>query len=117
MIGVWCTPWGVADLRSLISCCPSLCHVYALWLEPEVQVSELHSLTALTHLSAYNQSQDLGSFGEFVQGVAAITGLRDLWIYKKHPQVRTASLLPLTNLTLLTQLQVKVHPCHQAPDG
>lgn len=41
VIGFSCTSWGVADLRSLISCCPSLSDVFKLWLEPEVQVSEL----------------------------------------------------------------------------
>jgi hypothetical protein len=49
--------------------------VFMLWLEPEVQVSELHALTALTSLAALYESQDLDSFEGFIQGVAAITGL------------------------------------------
>jgi hypothetical protein len=108
VIEVWCTSsFSVADLRSLISCCPGLCDVFALWLEPEVQASELQTLTALTSLAALYESQDLDSFEGFVQGVAAITGLRDLKIYEEQQQqVKMASLLPPTSLTLLTKLQL-----------
>lgn len=106
VIGFACTSWGVADLRSIISCCPSLSDVFKLWLEPEVQVSELHALTALKSLAALYESQDLDSFEGFIQGVAAITGLRNLDFHEEHQQVKMASLLPLTSLTLLTQLQL-----------
>ena len=35
------TPWTAADLSSLISCCPSLCSVHRLFLQPGLHVSEL----------------------------------------------------------------------------
>jgi hypothetical protein len=48
----------------------------------------------------------LNSFEGFVKGMAAITQLRQLDMIDFNQQVRTASVLPFTSLTMLTELRL-----------
>ena len=103
-VPVLCPTWGAADLSSLVSCCPGLCDIDALSVQPGVHVSELHKLTALTHLLVDFKGPD--SFDESVRGLAGLKQLHFLELVQVGPTFKVASLLPLTSLTALTRLEV-----------
>jgi hypothetical protein len=99
--------WGASDLSSLVSCCPGLCDIMGLSLRPGAHVSELHTLTALTHVLISLKGPD--SFNESVMGLAGLTQLHFLGLVhwdRVSPTFVASSLLPLTSLTALTQLEV-----------
>jgi hypothetical protein len=100
--------WGAADLASLVSCCPGLCVISSLALQPGLHVSELQKLTALTTIEVVYFSDALAlalaDFQESMRGLAAVTQLRSLQIDNDVPDMGVASLLPLTSLTALTRL-------------
>jgi hypothetical protein len=99
--------WSAADLRNLVSCCPSLCAAGALSLQHGPCVSELHKLTALTRLRLYYCQDDPDSFEGSMRSLAAVTRLRDLEVLHHTADVIVASLLPLTSLTALTKLRAQ----------
>jgi hypothetical protein len=101
---VLCPTWGAADLSSLVSCCPGLCDIEALSVQPGAHVSELRKLTALTHLLIDFKGPD--SFDESVRGLAGLDQLHFLELVQVSPTFKVASLLPLTSLTALRQLEV-----------
>ena len=102
--------WGAADLSSLVSCCPSLCTIHTLALQPGLHVSELQKLTALTRLSVCWYSTDVA---ECMMGLAAVTQLQSVTINLDIPRIPVASLLPLTSLTALTLLTCGLHKNHE----
>ena len=65
--------WGAADLASLVSCCPSLCCIGTLSLQPGLHVSELHKLTALTRVDVWCYSDNAFAVVDSVRGLAAVT--------------------------------------------
>jgi hypothetical protein len=71
--------WGAADVACLVSCCPNLCKLDGGAMQHGPHVSELHKLTALTdvHLH-YGPSDAPTSVEETMQGLAAVTQLRDV---------------------------------------
>lgn len=101
------TAMDTADFSSLVGCCPGMCRVDALFLQPGLHVSELHKLTALTRVCLHNMSDSPGSCGESARGLAAVTQLRHLDLRQLSQSFKIASLLPLTSLTSLTRLSFR----------
>jgi hypothetical protein len=102
--------WSAVELSRLVSCCPGLCTVDRLSMQPGVHVSELFKLTALTNLSVSYGLTSSERFGESVRGLAAVTQLRRLKLVHVSQKINVASLLPLTRLTALTDLWVAWYP-------
>ena len=102
--GVTPPQWGAADIASLVSCCPYLCGLDSLPLQPGVPLSELHKLTTLTWLSVECSSDDVMLVVESVKGLAALTQLRDLLFRTDCAELAKADILPLTHLTALRSL-------------
>ena len=97
--------WGAADTSSLVSCCPSLCDLKRLPLQPGLHVSELHKLTALTGLCVQCKSAGMPHMvAASLQGLASITQLHNLTVSTDCAELTMAHLLPLTSLTALTVL-------------
>jgi hypothetical protein len=99
---------SASDLSNLVSCCPSLCAVGALWLHHGLHVSELHKLTALTRLRVHYYPDDPDCFEDSMRGLAAVSRLQDLEVLHVGSYVKVASLLPLTKLTALTRFQAHI---------
>ena len=101
--------WGAADVRNLVSCCPNLCIIQQITLQPGLHVSELHKLMDLTYLDVFSYTDDLADFLQSLKGLAAITQLRWLNVALDTSDilsdVSAASLLPLTSLTALTNFK------------
>jgi hypothetical protein len=99
--------WGPADMSRVVSCCPNL-RRFASTLQPGRHVSELRQLTAFTSLHADYSESSLETVAECVQGLAAITRLKQLgcsWgqeILLAPRRPPSAALLSLTKLTALT---------------
>ena len=108
--------WGAADLAGLVSCCPGLCEVQTLHMQPGMQVSELHKLTALTSLFLSYNCEDLDDFGDSVRGMAVLSQLHKLEVTQVCEHFRVSSLLPLTSLTALVHLKVQWSPGAGAGD-
>jgi hypothetical protein len=96
--------WSAADVSSLVSCCPNLCSLVDILLQHGPHVSELHKLSALTHLELQFPPSDAADFTQSLSGVAAITQLKALDLELTQRGVPTACFLPLTSLTALTKL-------------
>lgn len=106
---------GAAELASIISCCPNLCHI-ALPLQHGPHVSELQRLTALTTVVAEYGSDcmsDLETIEQSLLGLAALTCLGYLVMYAHRRDVSVGSLLPLTSLTALTMLTLDCWPASE----
>ena len=108
--------WGRADLPRLVSACPSLRAIGNMALQPGMHVSELHKLTALTCVEAWSFSDNLAAVEESVRGLAAVTRLRSLLFTSCIP-LGVASLLPLTSLTALTNLNCDWHNAEEQDGG
>jgi hypothetical protein len=67
--------WRAADLASLVSCCPALCDIQDLHLQPGLHVSELRKLTDLTRLCVNYKCENMRRFRESMAGVAAVPQL------------------------------------------
>jgi hypothetical protein len=132
--GIILTPpsWVAADISSLVSCCPSLCEVDSVSLQPGLYVSELHKLTALTYLCAIIDSDALAQVVECIKHLAIVTQLRALDVNcYECADVAGVHLLPLTSLTALThfychldggdwslfttKVNMLLHTCHVSP--
>ena len=102
-------PWCAADLRSLVSCCPSLCELETDCVQPGLDVSELHKLTSLTRMFlAYCFGLDsLDIVTDCMRGLSAVTQLHSLLLFTYIPERSPACLWPLTSLTTLTSLDCK----------
>jgi hypothetical protein len=96
--------WDAADISSLVSCCPSLCDIKRLPLQPGLHVSELHKLTALTALDVQCNSASWWPVVEYLRGLAAVTSLHSLTVTTDCAEMTGAHLLPLTSLTALSSL-------------
>lgn len=96
--------WGASDLSSLVNCCPGLCCIDTLSLQPGLHVSVLHKLTALTRVHVWLYADNVATVDASVRGLAAVTQLQVLRMTTDVPDITVASLLPLTNLTALTKL-------------
>jgi hypothetical protein len=97
--------WGAADVLGLVSSSPSLFAIDHMSLQHGAHVSELHKLTSLYQL---NVSYGLGSIPDFegsLKGLAALTRLRHLALSLDSQELTVACLLPLTNLTALTEFK------------
>lgn len=99
--------WGAADLSSLVSCCPGLCEIFNVSLQPGLHVSELQKLTALTNMGV---SYDING-QEAVGGLAALTQLKELTLVQVSQESKLSSLLPMTSLTALTFFEVDLDHC------
>jgi hypothetical protein len=97
---------GATDLSSLVSICPSLCSIDTWYLQPGLHVSELHRLTALTHVDVKYLSRSYSSCEDGARGLAAVTQLRHLNVQQCGLGRQTGCLLPLTSLTALTKLVI-----------
>ena len=111
--------WAAGDLASLVRCCPGLCDVNCLLLQPGLDLSELRKLTALTGLCVDFDSSDSRTLDLGMQGLAALTQLESLDVLIRHGfggghAIKVASLLPLTSLRALRYL--KVEPTHMGAD-
>lgn len=94
---------GPADVSHLVSSCPNLVVFEALRLRAGPHVSELHNLTALTRVRLdYGIEPEAGS----LQGLAAVTQLRDLTVKLESGGLRPACLVPLTQLRALTEIRL-----------
>jgi hypothetical protein len=100
--------WGVAELTSLVSCCPDLCELECLHLPCGLHGAELLKLTALTRLRvSYSPETYDFTTEESMRSLAAVTQLKDLQISPDTTQgFSYSSILPLTHLTALTSIQV-----------
>lgn len=117
--------WGAADLTSLVHCCPGLCHIDTMCLHPGAHASELRKLACLTSLHVHYASimqHGPESFAASARGLAALTQLRLLEV--KQPsfgpaarRVKVPSLLPLTSLTSLTELYVRLNDHDHGSDS
>ena len=96
--------WGAADLSSLVSCCPNLCAIVDILFQHGPHVSELHKLSALTHLELQFPASGVVSFMQSLSGVAAVTQLKALELGLTQRGLPLACFLPLTSLTALTKL-------------
>lgn len=96
--------WGAVDMSRLVSCCPNLCKVDSIVLQPDLHVSMLQKLAGLTHLAAYQSSSSSQAMAEALKGLAVITQLRKLEVFLILEQP-TEAMLPLTTLTGLTYLR------------
>lgn len=96
--------FGAAGVFSLVGCCANLCAIKGIPLQHGVHVSQLHALTALTFLQHAYGGIGLQAYRESMEGLAAITQLRHLHVVIDSRETTKASLLPLTNLTALTEL-------------
>jgi hypothetical protein len=94
--------WGAADLASLVSCCSNLRSIAGMPLQPGRHVSELHKLSALTHLGVqYGQ----GALGVSVSGLAAVTQLQKLDLTLGCQACPATALLSLTSMSALTEFR------------
>lgn len=91
-----------ADIVHLVRCCPNLCEIDELVLQHGSHVSELHKLTALTHLGLQYVDSDEHSHTDSLRGLARVAQLHSLTLNMSSPHATVASLLPLTSLTTLT---------------
>lgn len=119
--GDWDAPapesaWGAADLCSLVSCCPNLRQVAdsdegngGVFFQHGSHVSELRKLTALTNIDLQYAPASVANFEATLQGLAAVTQLKDVVISLANP-LTVGALLPLTRLTALTTLRVSLYP-------
>jgi hypothetical protein len=103
-------PWCAADLCSIVSYCPRLFEVRTDRLQPGLHVSELHKLTALTHIQlSYYYIESLDKFAGCVPGLSAVTQLHSLLLAANIPAVTASCLLPLTSLAVLTRFDCSWH--------
>jgi hypothetical protein len=73
-------------------------------MQPGLHVSELHKLTGLVSLEVNYGRCDPPELYESLQGLAAVTQLRDLTVDLRDTTCAIPCLWPLTSLTALTQL-------------
>jgi hypothetical protein len=97
--------WGAADLSSLVSCCPNLQVIDCMSLLHGSHVSELRKLPALTNVCVAYADGEMAALQESLNGLAAVTQLKDLCITQSRDDMTVAALLPLTSLTALTNLE------------
>jgi hypothetical protein len=97
--------WDAADVSSLVGCCPNISSVDTITLQHGTHVSELQKLKGLTDLCVYYCIDSVTAFEQSLKGLAAVTQLRRLHVSLDSDDLSAASLLPLTRLTALTQLQ------------
>jgi hypothetical protein len=123
--------WGVLEISSLVSCCPSLCQAGMLTLQPGLHVSELHKLTALTSLTVScpcDGGDDGGGDGvqplvggdgvePHVLGLAAVTQLKRLVLKQASQEFQAVSMLPLTRLKALTKMAFSWGPIDNENEG
>jgi hypothetical protein len=69
-------------------------------------VSELRKLTGVTSLMLGYGGSDLDEVDSTLQGLAAVTQLQELTVYLHTEELAMRSVLPLTSLTALTDLQI-----------
>jgi hypothetical protein len=96
--------WGAADVSSLVACCPNLQMIVDCSVRPGMHVSELHKLTAFTNLHVTYGPRSVPSIERSVMGLAALTQLRCLTVSVLSEDLSVGSLLPLTTLTNLVDL-------------
>jgi hypothetical protein len=97
--------WGEAYLSCLVSCCPNLQVVDCMSLLHGLHVSELRKLPALTDFTVAYADGDMAALQDSLNGLAAVTQLKDLCITQSRDDMTVAALLPLTSLTALTNLE------------
>ena len=100
--------WGAVDVSSLVGCCPNLRKLGDLFMQHGPQrrahVSELHKLTALTRLCVSYGAGEANTYEESLQGLAALTQIKDMCMNLESRDLTMPALLPLTSLTALTAL-------------
>lgn len=103
--------WGAGGLSSLVSACPNLRHLKGPTLQHELHVSEVHKLTALTHLEggfvSGSRWRHKGCL-HVVKGLTAMPQLRHLEFGWHEGSLEVDPLQPLTSLTALTYLSAIV---------
>jgi hypothetical protein len=107
--------WDAVALASLVNSCPNLREMLRMLpLQPGRYVSQLQQLTALTRLNVLYEECDVPSLQSSLEGLAAVTQLRDLIACLETYGLSRALLLPLTRLTTLTALEF--NSCFQSHD-
>lgn len=108
-------PWGRSDLWGVVRSCPNLCKLPHVYLQHGDHVSYLQKLTGVTSVTLWYGRGYVENVDESIEGLAAVTHLRDLTVYMYSLSDITVDvlLLPLTRLTALTDLNVV---CYEADD-
>jgi hypothetical protein len=91
--------FNAADLTAVVNCCPGL-QTFGLCVRPGVKLSPLSSLSALVDLRVE------GVTDASMQSLAALTQLTRLSVKLAEQGVRVSSLVGLTALRSLRQLQI-----------
>jgi hypothetical protein len=113
--------WGSADLRNLVSCCPSLCEIEPLFLQHGLHALELQKLTSLASLQVYYAAPTQAMLQGYhmtctldglkacsMEGLALVTQLRCLHV-RTTQEWEASKLVHLANLTNLTRFMLTVH--------
>jgi hypothetical protein len=103
---VLASAWCAADLWSIVGCCPNLRELPQTCMHHGEHVSDLQHLTGVTSLTLGYGAGDLDAVESSLQGIAAVTQLQDLIMYLHTRELSVGSLLPLTSLTALENLQI-----------
>ena len=103
---VLASAWRAADVCSVVGCCPNLRKLPQTCMQHGQHVSDLRYLTGVTSLMLGYGAGDFDAVESSLQGIAAVTQLQDLIMYLHTRELSVASLLPLTSLTALEDLQI-----------
>lgn len=103
---VLASAWRAADVCSVVGCCPNLRELPQTCMQHGQHVSDLRYLTGVTSLMLGYGAGDFDAVESSLQGIASVTQLQGLIMYLHTRELSVASLLPLTSLTALEDLQI-----------